>query len=61
MNKDYTTYANGKGRHAYDVEAIVAGSEKERITFVVHANNRDQAARRVERDLHRVCSVNMVG
>lgn len=57
---DYS-YANGNGKHAYNVEAFVAGSSKERKTFCVWANNRDQAARRVERDGHRVCSVNMVG
>lgn len=61
MNKDYTTYTTGKGKHAYDVEAFVAGSAKERITFEVYASDRDQAARRVEKDGHRVCSVNMIG
>lgn len=55
-------YINRKGTHAYDVEVFVAGSSSERVTFEnVIANNRDQAARIVERDGHRVCSVNMVG
>lgn len=54
-------YTDRKGSHAYHVEAYIAGSQKERVTFNVIANNRDQAARLVERDGHRVNSVNMVG
>jgi hypothetical protein len=63
MNKDFTTYTNGNGKHAYDVEVFVdaADPSKGRKTFEVHANNRDQAARRVSRDGFVVCSVNMVG
>ena len=55
-------YFNHPGKHAYDVYAYVAGSSNEQIIFDnVCANNRDQAARIVERDGHRVVSVNMVG
>lgn len=54
-------YVDRAGRHSYDVEAYVAGSANERVIFKVSANNRDQAARLVERDGHRVNSVNMVG
>ena len=54
-------YVDRAGRHSYDVEAYVAGSTKERVIFKVSANNRDQASRAVEKDGHRVCSVNMVG
>lgn len=61
MNTDRTTYTHFKGQHAYDVEVFIAGTVNERKTFEVIANNRDQAARRVERDGHRVASVNMIG
>lgn len=63
MNRiDEPRYTDRKGTHAYDVEAYVAGSSRGRVIFCnVIANNRDQAARIVERDGHRVCSVNMVG
>lgn len=60
--KDTTTYTTGKGRHAYDVEVIIrSGDKTERQTFSVYANNRDQAARRVEKDGYEISSVNMVG
>lgn len=61
MNRDHDTYNNGKGNHSYDVDVYVAGSKDEQKTFNVIASNRDQAARRVERDGHRVRSVNMTG
>lgn len=51
-----------KGKHAYDIEVYMAGTSDEIKTFAnVVANNRDQAARIIERDGHRVRSVNMVG
>ena len=43
-------YYDRKGVHSYDVEVFIAGSSKERATYDVIANNRDQAARIVERD-----------
>lgn len=55
---DMKTYANGNGKHAYDVEAK---KDETRVIFLVYATNRDQASRRVERDGYQVCSVNMVG
>lgn len=58
MHRDYDTYNNGKGHHSYDV---YVGDTKDEINFNVIANNRDQAARRVERDGHKVRSVNMTG
>lgn len=58
---DRNTYTNGNGKHAYEVEVFTSVHRKERKTFEVHANNRDQAARRLERDGYEVCSVNMVG
>jgi hypothetical protein len=61
MRRDFDTYNNGKGTHSYDVYAYVAGSSNEEVNFNVIAQNRDQAARRVERDGHRVNSVNMTG
>lgn len=58
---DSSTYTKRSGRHCYAVEAYVAGYSKDRITFDVIANNRDQAERIVSRDGHRVTSVNMIG
>lgn len=55
MQTDRTTYTNGNGIHAYDV------GTSNGTTFTVYATNRDQAARRVERDGHTVSWVNMVG
>jgi hypothetical protein len=66
MATDRTTYTNGNGRHAYEVYAYedkqcrVTKNFKEKI-FEVHASNRNQAARRVERDGYEVSSVNMIG
>lgn len=61
MNVDRKTYTDRKGSHAYEVEAFIAGTSNERRTFEVIASNRDQATRIVERDGHRVASVNMIG
>ena len=65
MNVDRETYT-GKGKHAYEVE--VYADKNCRVTkdfaskkFEVHATNRDQAARKLERDGYEVCSVNMIG
>lgn len=59
---DRTTYATGKAKHAYDVEAYQGAYIAVSATiFTVYATNRDQAARRVERDGWNVASVNMVG
>lgn len=70
--RDTTTYATepkpgARTAHAYDVEAEgqepnrLGENEVVRITFSVWANNRDQAARRVEAGGWRVRSVNMTG
>lgn len=65
MNND-RTFADGRGNHAYEV--YVYEDKQCRVTknfaqkiFEVHANNRDQAARRIEREGYEVASVNMVG
>jgi hypothetical protein len=66
MNTDRTTYTTGKGAHAYDV--MVYADKNCRVTkdfttktFEVCATNRDQAARRLERDGYEIYSVNMIG
>jgi len=66
MPVDRTTYTNGSGRHAYEVEVYLNKdarnvSDFRRLTFEVHAVNRTVAAVRLERDGYEVCSVNMVG
>lgn len=65
MNVDHKTYT-GKGAHAYIVE--VYADKNCRVTkdfstkkFEVHATNRDQAARKLERDGYEIYSVNMIG
>jgi hypothetical protein len=51
---DYQTYANSIGSHACEI-----GTDKGR--YFIRANNRAQAARKIERDGLTVRDVNMVG
>lgn len=62
MTVDRKTYKTGEGSHAYDVECYkgAAYRRSEAIRFEVDAANRNQAARRCERDGWEVASVNMV-
>lgn len=51
---DYTTYATGRGNHAYEV-----GTNAGR--FIVHASTRSQAASILKRDGYTVRDVNLIG
>jgi hypothetical protein len=54
MITDLTTFADYSGNHAYEIT-----TDKGR--FVVHANNRTQAATRLRRKGFTVYDVNMIG
>ena len=51
---DFTTYADGKGKHAYDISTNSG-------RFIVHAATRAQAAARLRRAGFEVRDVNMIG
>jgi hypothetical protein len=58
MITDRTTYTNSNAKHAYE---IGVGVNREEARFEVHANNRAQAARRLEKEGHTIRDVNMIG
>lgn len=55
---DRKTLIDGTGSHAY---ACTVGKEREEGVVEVHASNRNQAVRRVERLGHYVRDCNMIG
>jgi hypothetical protein len=56
--RDSNTFADGTGKHSYE---CTVGSKREEGVVVVHATNRNQAVRRLEKAGYMLRDCNMVG